>query len=156
MAIDEQKKYSEPTKFEQPEIGAKHADVEKLRQEIAEMRKQLAEKKAEMRPGERRPEERKPEIFVEPAQEGAKSAGQAETASIGQAPAIQPAGQAAQALVLDSQVKTLCELAFQKGVEVALKAAQELNNPYVLDEFHDTLVDQLYDRLISEKKIERE
>lgn len=151
MAIDEQKKYSKPAKFEQPEIGAKQADVEKLRQEIADMRKQLAEKKAEITP-----EERKPEIFVEPAQEGVKSAEKSETASIGQAPAIQPISQTSQALISDNQVKALCELAFQKGVDVALKAAQELNNPYILDEFHDALVDQLYDKLIREKKIEKE
>lgn len=146
MVIDEQKKYSGLQKIEQPEIGAKQADVEKLRAEIAEMRKQLAEKKAEI----------KPEFFGEVSQEGVKDAEQAEAVSIGQQPAADIAGQLPQVLVADEQVKALCKLAFQKGVEAALKAAQELNNPYILDEFHDALVDQLYDRLISEKKINLE
>jgi hypothetical protein len=146
MAIDEQKKYSGLSKFEQEKTFNKHAEVEKLRAEIADMRKQLAEKKVEI----------KPEFFVESAQEGAKSAEQTEAASIGQPITAGAASQSPQTLITDEQVKTLCDLAFQKGVEAALKAAQELNNPYVLDEFHDALVDQLYDRLISEKKIELE
>jgi hypothetical protein len=146
MVIDEQKKYNSLEKSGQQEISAKQADVERLRAEIAEMRKQLAEKKVEI----------KPEFFVESAQEGAKSAEQTEAASIGQPITAGAASQSPQTLITDEQVKTLCDLAFQKGVEAALKAAQELNNPYVLDEFHDALVDQLYDRLISEKKIELE
>lgn len=132
--------------FERGETPDKQAEVEKLRQEIAEMRKQLAEKKAEIRP----------EVFVETAQEGAPGAEQVEAVSISAAQATRPDTQATQAIDADDQVKILCELAFQKGVDVALKSAQELNNPYVLDEFHDTLVDQLYERLISEKKIEKE
>lgn len=146
MIQDEQKKYSQAIKIEQPEIHVKRAEVEKLRQEIAEMRKQLAEKKAEIRP----------EVFVETAQEGAPGAEQVEAVSISATQATQPNTQAPQAIDADDQVKILCELAFQKGVDIALKAAQEFNNPYVLDEFHDTLVDQLYERLISEKKIEKE
>ncbi len=146
MIQDEQKKYSGEVKIEQPEIHVKRAEVEKLRQEIAEMRKQLAEKKAEIRP----------EVFVETTQEGVPGAEQAEAMSISATQATQLKTQAPQAIEADDQVKILCELAFQKGVDVALKSAQELNNPYVLDEFHDTLVDQLYERLISEKKIEKE
>ena len=146
MSTDEQKKYSGPEKFENPENINKQIEVEKLRAEIADMRKQLAEKKAE----------RKPEFFGEVQQEGVKKAEQAEAASIGQPSAASSAGQSPQSLAADEQVKTLCELAFQKGVESALKAAQELNNPYILDEFHDALVDQLYERLIREKKIEQE
>lgn len=151
MATDEQKKYSGLSKFEQTGTFNKHAEVEKLRAEIADMRKQLAEKKAEIKP-----EERQPEVFSESAREGAKNAEQAEAVSIGQALSAGAVSQPSQTLIADEQVKTLCELAFQKGVEAALKAAQELNNPYILDEFHDALVDQLYDRLISEKKIESE
>ncbi len=146
MAIDEQKKYNSLEKYEQQEISAKQADVEKLRAEIAQMRKQLAEKKAEI----------KPEFFSEPAQEGEKSAEQNEGVAISQATATSAASQLAQSSAANEQVKTLCDLALHKGVETALKAAQELNNPYILDEFHDALVDLLYERLISEKRIEKE
>lgn len=150
MMQNYQKKHSE---FEAKNIetGAKIAEVAKLRQEIAEMRRQLAEKKAEIKPIEKGSE-----IFIEPAQEGEKDIEKSESATAGQARATQTTTQVSQSADAIKQVKVLCDLAFQKGVDVALKAAQELNNPYVLDEFHDVLVDELYERLIKEKKIERE
>lgn len=132
--------------FEQPQIAEKQTEVEKLRQEIVEMRKQLAEKKMELRQ----------EAPAEAPTEGKSGAEIAESAPtpagvIASQPSIQTAP-----TDIDNQVKNLCELAFQKGVGEAIKAAQELNNPYVLDELHDALVDNLYDRLIGEKKIEKE
>ena len=55
----------------------------------------------------------------------------------------------------EDQVKTLCNLAFQKGLDFAINVAKSLNNPYVLDEFHDRLVDEFYQRLIEEGKLEK-
>jgi hypothetical protein len=51
------------------------------------------------------------------------------------------------------QVKTLVYLAFKKGVNYAANIANQLKDPYLLDEFHDTLVDNLYDLLKKKKKI---
>ena len=51
------------------------------------------------------------------------------------------------------QVKTLVYLAFKKGVNYATNIANQLKDPYLLDEFHDTLVDNLYDLLKKKKKI---
>ncbi len=51
------------------------------------------------------------------------------------------------------KVKTLVYLAFKKGVNYAASIADQLNDPYLLDEFHDTLVDNLYDLLKKKKKI---
>ncbi|NQU99465.1 MAG: hypothetical protein HQ538_01895, partial [Parcubacteria group bacterium] len=51
------------------------------------------------------------------------------------------------------QVKTLVYLAFKKGVNYAAGIADQLKDPYLLDEFHDTLVDNLYDLLKKKKKI---
>lgn len=51
------------------------------------------------------------------------------------------------------QVKTLVYLAFKKGVNYAANIASQLKDPYLLDEFHDTLVDNLYDLLKKKKKI---
>lgn len=45
------------------------------------------------------------------------------------------------------QVKTLVYLAFKKGVNYAANIASQLKDPYLLDEFHDTMVDNLYDLL---------
>jgi len=133
--------------FEQPQITEKQAEVEKLRQEIAEMRKQLAEKKIEM----------KQEVPVEMVREGKSGSDEMEGMTASVPPVVaQPMPPTAVPTDIDNQVKSLCDLAFQKGVEVAIKAAQELNNPYVLDEFHDVLVDELYEKLLGEKKIEKE
>ena len=53
------------------------------------------------------------------------------------------------------QVKVLVYLSFKKGVHHALHIAKKLKDPYLLDEFHDTLVDELYDLLIKKKKIKK-
>lgn len=51
------------------------------------------------------------------------------------------------------QVKVLVYLAFKKGVHHAFNVAKKLDDPYLLDEFHDTMVDELYDLLVKKKKI---
>jgi len=51
------------------------------------------------------------------------------------------------------QVKVLIYFAFKKGLNHAVNIAQKMKNPYILDEFHDTLVDELYDLLKKKKKI---
>lgn len=51
------------------------------------------------------------------------------------------------------QVKVLCDLAFQKGLDYSIKTARALNNAYVLDEFHDTLIDKLREQLIEKGRL---
>lgn len=50
----------------------------------------------------------------------------------------------------ENQIKVLCDLSSQKGIDFAIEAAKNLNNAYVLDEFHDALidVDELHEKLI--------
>lgn len=57
------------------------------------------------------------------------------------------------ALDENRQVKVLCDLAFQKGLDQAVKAARDLNNAHVLDEFHDTLIDELREQLIAKGRL---
>jgi len=54
-----------------------------------------------------------------------------------------------------NQIKMLCDLAFEKGIDVAIEEAKKLDNPYILDEFHDSLVDELREKLIEKGKLER-
>ncbi|MBU1255628.1 hypothetical protein KKH35_02030, partial [Patescibacteria group bacterium] len=54
-----------------------------------------------------------------------------------------------------NQIKMLCDLAFEKGIDVAIEEARKLDNPYILDEFHDSLVDELREKLIEKGKLER-
>ncbi len=51
------------------------------------------------------------------------------------------------------QVKVLTDLAFEKGIIYAIKVARGLNNAYILDEFHDKLVDQLYEQLVKKRRL---
>jgi hypothetical protein len=46
------------------------------------------------------------------------------------------------------QVGTLVSLVFDKGLHQAISVARALNNPAILDEFHDILVDRYYQILI--------
>lgn len=46
------------------------------------------------------------------------------------------------------QVGALISLVFDKGIEEAVSMAKSLDNPAILDEFHDVLIDQYYDELV--------
>lgn len=49
------------------------------------------------------------------------------------------------------QISSLISLVFDKGLEEAIEVAKALDNPAVLDEFHDTLVDRYYEELLKRK-----
>jgi len=53
---------------------------------------------------------------------------------------------------LNQQVGALISLVFEKGIEKAVSIAKGMDNPAILDEFHDILVDRYYKELL-EKKI---
>ena len=54
-----------------------------------------------------------------------------------------------------NQIKELCKLSFSENLDFAVNVAKGLDDAYVLDEFHDTLVDDLYDKLIKEDKLKK-
>ncbi|OWK27061.1 MAG: hypothetical protein US76_00340 [Parcubacteria group bacterium GW2011_GWA2_38_13b] len=47
------------------------------------------------------------------------------------------------------QIKILADLAMEKGVHYAVAMAKKIDNAYILDELHDTLIDELYEELKS-------
>lgn len=51
------------------------------------------------------------------------------------------------------QVKALTDLAFEKGLNHAIKVAKNLNDAFILDEFHDQLVDKFYKELLAKGKL---
>lgn len=53
----------------------------------------------------------------------------------------------------NQQVGVLISLVFEKGLENAISVARQLNNPAILDEFHDILADRYYKILIDKKII---
>ena len=54
-----------------------------------------------------------------------------------------------------NQIKMFCDLAFEKGIDVAIEEARKLDSPYILDEFHDSLVDELREKLIEKGKLKQ-
>ena len=53
----------------------------------------------------------------------------------------------------NQQVGALVSLVFEKGLREAIGVAYQINNPAVLDEFHDILADRYYKELIDKKII---
>lgn len=53
---------------------------------------------------------------------------------------------------LENQVKNLIEMALTKNISAAVRAA-ESTTPYILDELHDHLVDEYYDKLVQLRKL---
>ena len=55
----------------------------------------------------------------------------------------------------ERQIQLLIEMAFGKGVIEAVEVVKRLDNPYLLDEFHDALVDELYNKLVEQGKLKQ-
>jgi hypothetical protein len=55
----------------------------------------------------------------------------------------------------ERQIQLLINLAFEKSVIEAIEVAKGLDNPYLIDELHDTLVDKLYNKLVEEGKLKK-
>lgn len=54
-----------------------------------------------------------------------------------------------------AQVEELVHIAFTRSIGDAVRVAKALKNPHILDDFHDTLTDHFYDRLVSAGIIEK-
>lgn len=50
-------------------------------------------------------------------------------------------------------IEELVALAMAKGLASAIKVANSLRNPHLLDEFHDTLADKYYEKLLEARKL---
>ncbi len=92
-------------------------------------------------------EEKKPEIEV-PQSTNEEIAKEVEPRAV---TPVQPTDD----LKNEEQVKVLREIAFEKGLDTAIEEAKKLNNPYILDEFHDDLIDKFYKKLVEAGKLEQ-
>jgi len=50
----------------------------------------------------------------------------------------------------EKQIEALVSLVFEKGLEEAVSVAKRINNPAILDGFHDTLTNKYYEMLVSQ------
>ena len=52
------------------------------------------------------------------------------------------------------RLQELVDMAFHSGLVSAIEKAKKMHDPYILDAFHDLLVDRLYKELIERGKLE--
>jgi hypothetical protein len=147
--------YREPIdeKSEAPAAPSAKSSVE---QEILELEKKLAAKRASLTPEAPKPLEQ----VLETEQAATKKFVQPDPQKISAPltpPVIQKAKDEAEAfrgMEKNQQLKGLVDLAFQKGVIYAAEVVRNLDNPYLMDEFHDTLADHLHKELVEKGKLE--
>ena len=53
----------------------------------------------------------------------------------------------------ERQIQFLIDLALEKGIFEAVHTAKSLESPYLIDELHDALTDNLYHQLVKEGKL---
>ena len=124
-----------------------------IEQEIAQLEKQLQEKRANLG---QQPEQKESlpdkeilrEVVGEKIQQHApayipKPAPQTQTDDTGSIPAD-----------LKDKIQELVNHVFKNSLDQGIKEAVKSKNPALIDAFHDVLVDQLYDTLLERKKID--
>lgn len=150
----------------QIELNEVQKESKTAEKEIAELERLLNQKKSELL---RREQERqnKKESASEFIPESAKSTASPSALQDNQSPANQPTDSVRdfsgeekiklhQLKKMDkkSQLEFLVKLSFEKGLDEAVKLARALDNSYLIDEFHDQLVDQFYKQLVKTGKLE--
>lgn len=128
-----------------------------IEQEIAQLEQQIKEKKGQLNESEPMPSER--EILHatvgERIQQQAPTFQPAPTNGATPTPPA-PAGDQPSYMTpeLKENVQALINIAFTQNLDEAIKSAVKTNNAALLDAFHDALVDELYQELISRGKIQ--
>ena len=127
-----------------------------LEQEIADIEQRLAEKKAELNKDElhtvvkEQIQEKVPEY--QPSTQAVPAPTTIEPAqTLPVTPLAEPPSYLSDEL--KDKVQELINIAFTKSIEEAVKEVSKLNNPALIDAFHDVLVDQLYNTLIERGKL---
>lgn len=135
---------------EAPVISASPLSAE---QEILELEKKLAAKRASLGIEQKRPLE---QIIGQEKQVTALAALQQSSASPVGTSGTQIKEKAGELKRYEKtqQLKGLIDIAFQKGISYALDVVKEMDNPFLMDELHDVLVDELHKELVERGKLE--
>lgn len=129
-------------------------ETPKIHEEILELEKRLAEKKRELT-GRKEVERHDKEIIKEIIKEKVEIPKAPKVKPVVPPPHIVKTTKAIKVEPKERQIKLLTDLAFEKGVIHATEVARGLDDAYILDEFHDTLVDELYDYLVKQGKLKQ-
>lgn len=160
MAIPEQKNQEKYQESIEEELGASKESFQPEKEmplskeeEVLELERKLVEKKAEL--AKERKVETEPFKEREPVKETERAMEEVVPPPASPSAKVQQQVKSLKQVDRANQIKVLSELAFQKGLDFAIEVAKGLDNAYVLDEFHDTLVDELYQRLIEQGKLKK-
>ena len=133
-------------------IYSRKFSVPKIHKEIAELERRLTEKKKVLFE-EKKVEKHEKELIREIIKEKTEIPALPKITPIAPKKTVIKKAQALKSEPKERQIKLLTDLAFDKGVIYATEVARNLDSPYILDEFHDTLVDELYNYLIKQGKL---
>lgn len=121
-------------------------------QEIRELEERLAEKRRELE-AHKKPMPEEKELFREVLKEHIQQVRpQAPALSIAP-PVVLPPDDTGSHAGYDDEIRALVERALTRSIEDAVAAAQK-TTPYLLDELHDHLADDFYDKLIASRKLQ--
>jgi hypothetical protein len=123
-----------------------------IEHDIAELEKQLAEKKAVLG-HEKSEKEILHQAVGEKIQQHAPSYAPSPKQNTSGPVATEPPSYLTQDL--KDKVQELISLVFDKNLEEGIKEAVKSDNPALIDAFHDILVDELYSQLVEKKKIDK-
>ena len=142
----------------QPKKFPSGKETPKLQEEVVELEKKLAEKKKELG-GKKEADRHDRELIKEIIKEKVEIPKPATTTPVTTPPpttkVVVKRAKELKGEKKERQIELLTDLAFDKGVIHATEVAKKLDDPYILDEFHDTLVDELYNHLIEQKKLKQ-
>lgn len=143
--------------------------IQSLEEEIRALEEKLAVRKAEEETGREAhvPAREEKDIFRDVLKEHVESAKESSErrsveSSISSGSVSPPHDYAAQAKAKADnlrekehreQVEALVEIALTKGVLEAAQVARHLGNPHLLDDFHDMLIDEYYEKLLLSRQI---
>lgn len=130
-----------------PEKGLKGEVFQKESPELQELKARL--ERLEMRLAERKPiPEEKEKTVKQEIKSYLRELQQ--TPIFAPSPATRDEAKEIKKFEPDQQVGALISLVFEKGLTEAISVARALENPAILDEFHDTLVDHYYKELVEQ------
>lgn len=130
-------------------------ETPKLKEEVSELEKRLAEKKQELAREEEADKHDK-ELIKEIIKEKIEKPAPPKVTQVTPSPkVVVKKAKKLKTEKKERQIQLLIDLAFEKGVVHATEVAKKLEDPYILDEFHDTLVDELYNYLVEQGKLKQ-
>lgn len=125
-----------------------------LREEIRDLERALIEKRRALSEGGEDREEK--EVFREVFKERYAAPSEENVSSQPAPPALMPAQKTAaddKAKTREEELRALIEIAFERGITEAVRIARK-TVPWLIDELHDRLIDEYYQKLQQSRQVE--